>query len=184
MALPSIANLFAAFSAAETDGGKGSGGEVRGLSSVERVMKGSFRFTSSSRDRDMMRDNESSDQEVVESKVVASFRLRDLCTKRLACWPGMQARHQEPQIIHDIHRRAARRRCAQSQRGSTELGVGFFFVLCNKYTQASFPVRGLQTGTRRSQAGTYRGFSRVPPTCRPSDHGQLLLRGAFDQLIH
>lgn len=55
MALPSIANLFATFSAAERDDGKGSGGEVRGLSLVERLMKGSFRFTSSSRDRDMVR---------------------------------------------------------------------------------------------------------------------------------
>lgn len=50
IALPSIANLFAALSAAEKVDGKGSGGAVRGLSFVERLMKGSFRFTSSSRD--------------------------------------------------------------------------------------------------------------------------------------
>ena len=55
MALPSIANLFAALSAAEKVDGKRSGGAVRGLPLVERVMKGSFRFTSSSRDRDMVK---------------------------------------------------------------------------------------------------------------------------------
>lgn len=55
MALPSIANRFAALSAAEMVDGNGAGGAVRRLSLLERLMTGSFRFTSSSRDRDIVR---------------------------------------------------------------------------------------------------------------------------------